>query len=287
MAVAGSVLKLGGKKNVNYRRGMLLAASIAGLLGFVGCAVNPITGRSQVMMVSDTEAAQQSAAAYSQLVSQAAQQGALDTVPAMAERVRAIAKPLIQQAVQARPETRNWQWAVHVLASDEVNAWCMAGGKIAVYTGLLEKIAPTDDELAQVMGHEIAHAVLSHQAEKLSRSRMQQLGVGVGVIAGAALGYDLRGVAGLANTVATVGLQLPNSRQAESEADTVGIELAARAGFDPRAAVTLWQKMLQTGGGRSPGWLSTHPSPEERIENMRAMAQRLMPVYQAATGKPG
>lgn len=264
------------------RHSLALIAPLA--LAFVaGCATNPITGRQQAMMVSDAQAAQQSAQAYSQLLSQASHQHALDTDPAQTQRIKAIAQPIIAQAELKRPETRNWQWDLHVLRSDEVNAWCMAGGKIAVYTGLLQKVKPTDDELAQVLGHEISHALLSHQAEKMSRVQMQQLGVGLGVMAGAAAGYDLRGVAGLANTAATVALQLPNSRQAESEADSVGIELAARAGFNPNAAVTLWQKMIQVSGGAGGSdWLSTHPNPQARIAAMQQRAQQLMPVYEAA-----
>jgi predicted Zn-dependent protease len=253
-------------------------------LGAGGCATNPITGRSQAMLVSDAQAAQASVQAYQQVLSEASQQGALDTNPATLGRVQSIARPIINQAMQMRPETRSWRWDVHVLRSNEVNAWCMAGGKIAVYTGLLQKVQPTDDELAQVLGHEIAHALLSHQAEKMSRMQMQKLGLGVGVLAGAVAGYDLSGLAGLADSLATVGLQLPNSRQAESEADSVGIEMAARAGFNPNAAVSLWEKMIRVGGSGGPDWLSTHPNPESRIQAMRARAQQLMPVYEANRG---
>jgi predicted Zn-dependent protease len=247
----------------------------------VGCATNPITGRSQAMLVSDAQAAQESAQAYNQLLSQAQQQSALDQDRTQLSRVQSIARPLIAQAVQMRPATGNWQWDVHVLQSPEINAWCMAGGKIAVYVGLLQKIRPTDDELAQVLGHEIAHALLSHQAEKMSRVQMQNLGLGVGVMAGAAIGYDVSGLAGLADSLATVGLQLPNSRLAESEADSVGIEMAARAGFNPNAAVSLWEKMIQVGSSGGPDWLSTHPNPQSRLQAMRARAQQLMPVYEA------
>lgn len=247
-----------------------------------GCAENPITGRSQLMMVSDQEAAQQSGQAYSQLLAKAEQSRALDTNRATIERVRHITGRLVEQAQMMRPETQSWDWDVHVLNTDEVNAWCMAGGKMAIYAGLIKKIQPTDDEIAQVMGHEISHALLSHQAEKMSRVKAQNLGLGLGVIAGAAMGVDLTGAAGLANSLATVGLQLPNSRENELEADKVGIELAARAGFDPRAAVSLWQKMLNVGGNRPSEWLSTHPNPETRLQNLQVMAEQLMPVYQAA-----
>jgi predicted Zn-dependent protease len=262
--------------------GILLLVLAAG-----GCATNPITGRQQAMMVSDAAAAQQSSQAYSQLISQARQKGALDEDTGSLQRVQSITKPLVAEAVKMRPETGSWHWDVHVLKSNEINAWCMAGGKMAVYTGLLQKIQPTDDELAQVMGHEIAHALLSHQAEKMSRAQMQKMGVGLGVLAGAMFGYNLSGMAGLADSLATVGLQLPNSREAEAEADSVGIEMAAKAGYNPQAAVTLWKKMLATGGGTSPDWLSTHPNPESRIAAMQAKAEKLMPIYEANRGKRG
>ena len=265
-----------------YRR--LVTTAVFAALIFVagGCATNPITGRDQLMMVSDQEAAAQSGQAYSQLLGKAQKSRALDTHQATVNRVRNITERLVEQAQSMRPETRAWQWDVHVFNTDEVNAWCMAGGKMAIYAGLLQKIQPTDDEIAQVMGHEISHALLSHQAEKLSRVKAQKLGMGLGVLAGAAVGVDLSGIAGVADTMATVGLQLPNSRQNELEADSVGIELAAKAGYDPHAAVSLWQKMLNVGGNRPSEWLSTHPNPETRLQRLRVLAEQLMPVYQAA-----
>lgn len=269
---------------VNRFLAALLAIQLS--VGIAGCVTNPITGRGQIMLVSDNKAARYSAQAYDQLLLNAEKQQVLDEDPATVNRVRSIAQPLIAQAAALRPETRHWQWEVHVLKSDQVNAWCMAGGKIAVYTGLLQKIRPTDDELAQVLGHEIAHALLSHQAEKMSRLQVQKLGLGLGVLAGAIAGYNLGGVAGLADTVATVSLQLPNSRKAESEADAVGIELAAKAGYDPFAAISLWEKMIKVGGSGGPDWLSTHPDPEQRLQSMRVKAQQLMPVYEANRRAP-
>ncbi|RYU60808.1 M48 family peptidase [Methylolobus aquaticus] len=246
------------------------------------CATNPITGRSQAALVSDAEAAKSSQQAYSQLVAEAHRERALDTDPATLSRVRTITDKLVVQAQNLRPETRSWRWEVHVLRVNEINAWCMAGGKMAVYTGLLDKIKPTDDELAQVMAHEISHALLSHQAEKMSRVTMQKAGLQLGMIAGAIAGYNLGTVAGLADSAATLALQLPNSREAESEADAVGMQLAARAGYNPQAAVSLWEKMLHASGSRTPEILSTHPSPETRIDAMRKLAEKYMPVYQQA-----
>jgi predicted Zn-dependent protease len=258
----------------------------AAALTLNGCATNPITGRSQAMLISDAQAAQSSQQAYSQLLSEAHRERALDTNAQTMDRVRSITDRIVAQAQILRPETRGWRWEVHVLQVDEVNAWCMAGGKMAVYTGLLEKIKPTDDELAQVMAHEISHALLSHQAEKMSRVQMQRAGLQLGVLAGAMAGYNLGQVAGLADTAATLALQLPNSREAESEADHIGMQIAARAGFNPQAAVSLWEKMLHTGGSQPPEWLSTHPSPETRIAAMRKLADQYMPIYEKAVRAP-
>ncbi len=261
-------------------KGWLLLIALTSL--FSGCATNKITGRSQTMIISDETAAKESSQAYAQLIGEAAQKRTLDHDTYQLSRVQSIAKPLIAQAIKLRPNTQDWKWDVHVLKSDEVNAWCMAGGKMAVYTGLLDKIQPTDDELAAVMGHEISHALLSHQAEKMSRQMVQKGGLYAGVIAAGMFGYNVRGLASVADAAATVGLQLPNSREAESEADKVGIELAAKAGFNPAAAVTLWEKMLKVDGGGTPEWLSTHPDPQSRIAAMKIEAQKLMPVYEAS-----
>ena len=259
-----------------------VALIVALCLGQTGCVTNPITGRSQTLITSDAEASRESATAYSQLLQEARINKSLDTDAQLLARVEAITRPLIAQAIQLRPETRSWSWDVHVLKSKEINAWCMAGGKMAVYTGLLQQIQPSNDELAAVMGHEIAHAVLSHQAEKVSRAQLQRAGIQAGVLAGALLGYRLGGMASLADNIATLGLQLPNSREAESEADSVGLELAARAGFNPQAAVTLWQKMQTHSTGGTPEWLSTHPDTQARIKAMQIKAGQLMPVYEAA-----
>ena len=250
------------------------------------CVTNPITGRSQAMIVSDQEAAKVSRQAYLQLLSAAHCEDALDTNPQTLLRVLRITDRVAAQAMQLLPETRSWQWEVYVLQSNEANAWCMAGREMAVYTGLPEKIKPSDDELAQVMAHEITHALLSHQAEKISRVRMHRAGLQLGALAGAIAGYDLSGVAGLADSAAAVALQLPNSREAESEADKVGMLLAARAGYNPQAAVSLWEKMLRSSSGAPPEWLSTHPDPETRIGAMRTLAEEYMPVYRNAAGAP-
>jgi predicted Zn-dependent protease len=196
------------------------------------------------------------------------------------QRVQAITKRLIAQTPNFRDDAAKWPWEVHVITTDEVNAWCMPAGKMAMYTGLIQKLNATDDEIAAVMGHEISHALREHSREQISRQMSTQLGVG---IVGALLGIGDLGQS-IAGQVANVTLNLPNSRAAETEADRIGIELAARAGYDPSAAVSLWQKMSKLGGGQPPKWLSTHPPHEDRINDLRQYAQKVMPLYQAAKG---
>jgi predicted Zn-dependent protease len=169
-----------------------------------------------------------------------------------------------------------WAWETNVITSPEVNAWCMPGGKMAVYTGLIEKLNITDDELAAVMGHEIAHALREHARERASE---QMIASGVISVGSALLGLGDIGQQGA--QFAYMGLLgLPNSRRHETEADRVGIELAARAGYDPRAAITLWQKMGQAGGGEAPKFLSTHPSQSDRLNDLGNYAQRVLPLYE-------
>jgi predicted Zn-dependent protease len=167
---------------------------------------------------------------------------------------------------------------------ETVNAWCMAGGRMAVYTGLLDKVDPTDDELAQVLGHEISHALANHTAERMSVALATSAGLAV---AGALSKDDNSAALGAVALAAQLAIQLPNSRAAESEADRIGIELAAKAGYNPNAAISLWQKMEKAGGGGPPQFLSTHPSPENRQQTLAALAPQMMPYYeQARRGAP-
>ena len=161
-----------------------------------------------------------------------------------------------------------------------VNAWCMAGGRMAVYTGLIQKLDPTDDELAQVLAHEISHALANHTAERMSVALATQAGV---VLAGV-LSDDAQKTMSRAAVAAALAVQLPNSRTAESEADEIGIELAAKAGYNPNAAVSLWQKMANVGGGGPPQFLSTHPSPANRQERLAELAPQMMAYYEQARG---
>jgi len=234
--------------------------------------------REQRFLVSGQEMNQAATLAYQQEMKKAAAKGALNRDPAQVARVRSIAKRLAAASGNFRSDAPGWAWEVNVVSADEVNAWCMPGGKIAVYTGLINRIKPTDDELAAVMGHEIAHALREHGRERASEQAVQS---GLVALGAALLGLGEGGTQ-LASIVADVTFGLPHSRAQEVEADRIGVELAARAGFDPRAAVTLWQKMAQAGGGSPPQFLSTHPNPENRIGDLQEYAARVMPLYQAS-----
>jgi predicted Zn-dependent protease len=234
--------------------------------------------RHQRMAVSSEEVNAGSAKAYSQMMAQAQQKGALDRDPAQVARIKTIVGRLIPQTKVFRDDAGKWPWEVHVISLEDVNAWCMPAGKMAIYTGLINKLQATDDELAAVMGHEIAHALREHSREQMSQQAIAQAGIG---IAGALFGVgDLgQNVAGM---VADVTLFKPKSRGMETEADRIGVELAARAGYNPQAAVSLWQKMEKLGGGQPPQFLSTHPSHETRIADLQNYSAKVMPLYQAA-----
>jgi len=237
--------------------------------------------QSMSSLVSSADMDRSASEAYGKLMSDAKKKNQLDSDPAQVERVRRIARRLIPSTAAFRADAPGWDWEVNVITSQEVNAWCMPGGKIAVYTGLLTRLAPTDAELAAVMGHEIAHALREHGRERASEQMAQQIGVSV---LGAARGLGDLG-ARLTQTVLEVTLSLPHSRTQESEADRIGVELAARSGYDPRAAVTLWEKMGKVGGGKPPEWLSTHPSDQTRTRDLQSYSERVYPLYEAARAR--
>lgn len=262
----------------NARIALLVA--VAALVA--ACATSP-TGRRQLMLVSEQQAISASRQAYVQEIGKAKQQGKLVTDKRVLNRVDVITERLVAQAVVMRPDSAQWQWSVEVIDEPKtVNAWCMAGGRMAIFTGLLLKVDPTDDELAQVMAHEIAHALANHTAERMSVAMAGQ----AGVIAAGLLSDNPGQAMAMTAVAAKVALDLPNSRTAETEADRIGIELAARAGYDPRAAVTLWQKMGAVGGGAPPAWLSTHPSDEQRQQRLGQLSLKMMPYYQAPGARP-
>ncbi len=282
---------------ISYIRGLALAVKSAAMKHWVkyfglpaliaaaalaGCSTNPITGRSQLMIVSEDMAVSQSAAAYSQMMGQLGKKKQVEADSPRVQKVREITDKLIVHAIRFRPDAANWKWEVQVINDPKtVNAFCMAGGKMAIYSGMWDQLKATDDEIAQVMGHEISHALASHTRERMSVA----YGTGaVTTIAAIALGAGDQ-AAQLMQQAAIVAIQLPNSRESESEADQIGIELAARAGYDPKSAVTLWEKMGKLGG-TPPEFLSTHPSPEHRAARLKELGEKMQPFYLEARANP-
>ena len=258
--------------------------ALALLLLLTACQTSSLTGRSQYMVVSEQMAVSQSAAAYVQMMGELDKKKKIEAGTEREKRVREITDRLVAQAVRVRPDAKGWVWEVKVIDDPKtVNAFCMAGGKMAIYSGMWEKLKATDDEIAQVMGHEIAHALADHTRERMSIAMTSAAVTTAAAVAITVAGGDER--AGLALTGAqlasVLAIQLPNSRESEAEADQIGIELAARAGYDPKAAVTLWQKMGKEGGG-PPEFLSTHPSPQNRAARLAELGAQVAPLYEAA-----
>jgi predicted Zn-dependent protease len=235
-------------------------------------------------LVSAEQVEKSAAQQYAQMLSQAASKNALAPKDnAQLLRLRAIARRIIPQAMEWNPRAKDWQWEVNLIGSDQINAFCMPGGKIAFYSGILSKLKLTDDEVAMVMGHEVAHALREHARERMGKNAATGIG--------ASLLSQVLGLGDIGQTVTNYGAQLLTlrfGREDESEADLVGMELAARAGFDPRAGVTLWQKMGAANQSAPPQWLSTHPSGSTRIAEIEANLPKVMPLYQRAkSGKSG
>jgi predicted Zn-dependent protease len=229
-------------------------------------------------LVPAQELEQSAAQQYSSMMAQAAAKNALfaDDHPQV-RRLRAIAKKIIPFATQWNDRAHSWRWEVNLIRSPQVNAFCMPGGKIAFYSGLIDKLKLTDDELAMVMGHEIAHALREHARERMGKNAAT--GAGVNVLTQL---FGLGQVGQLGLNMGAQLLTLEFSRDDESEADLVGMELSARAGFDPRAGITLWQKMTANNGAAPPQWLSTHPSGKTRIADIETNLPKVMPLYQRA-----
>lgn len=247
---------------------LLISASVLS-----ACSTTPI-GRKQLMIVSPKTAVVESEKAYTSTVAELNQNKQLVTDPAWVNRIQTITGRLITHAVASHPETKDWKWSVAIIDDPKtLNAWCMAGGRMAIYTGIVTQLNLSDDEIAQIMGHEIAHALANHTAERMSRAVLMNTGLQVASqVVGEAGQTALSGTA----LAAQYALELPNSRTAESEADRIGIELAARAGYHPRAAVTLWEKMQQVGGGGGPEFMSTHPSPGNRAKSLAELESSML-----------
>jgi predicted Zn-dependent protease len=247
--------------------------------GYVSSTQSGAVGveRKQLMLVSASQMEQGARQAYTQMMSVTAKKGALNQNKVLLQRVRTIANRLIPQTAVFRPDAPNWQWEVNVITSKELNAWCMPGGKIAFYTGIIETLKLTDSEIAAIMGHEIAHALREHGRERASQGMVTNVGLSL-VSAYFGLGS---GGSRLAQMAVDVTLTLPNSRGHEQEADRMGVELAARAGYDPYAAVNVWKKMSEVSTSNPPEILSTHPSHTTRIADLKVYAKRVEHLYHA------
>jgi predicted Zn-dependent protease len=231
------------------------------------------------MMISSSEVNRLSAVGYNEQNQKAKEKNILVTSGQTYDRLKTIANRLIPQAESFRDDTKQWDWRLTLIDAPVLNATCAPGGKITFYTGIVEQLNLNDDEIAAIMGHEIAHALREHGRERVSQAMAQNLAVNVAMAA--AGGYG--GVISAANQVAYYVFTLPNSRENESEADAIGLELAARAGYNPIGAITVWQKMIKaTKDKRSPEFLSTHPSGETRIEQLSALMPAVEPLYKAA-----
>ena len=219
---------------------------------------------------------------YLQMLSQANTKRALQPKDhPQVMRLRAIARRIIPFAVAWNPRAKDWQWEVNLIGSDQINAFCMPGGKIAFYTGILDQLQLTDDEAGMVMGHEMAHALREHARARIAKTQ------GTGTLL--SLGAQLFGLGQLGDLAASVGTQLLTlkfSRDDEVEADLVGLEMAARAAYNPEASVSLWTKMAKaSGGGNGSSFLSTHPSGTDRISRLQENVPRVRGLYQQAQAR--
>jgi predicted Zn-dependent protease len=241
-----------------------------------GVEVGGNSAFSKLVPAEEVEAA--AAEEYIKLLADARAKGTLVSADnAQVKRLRAIAQRIIPLASEWNDRARSWKWEVNLLDSKEINAFCMPGGKIAFYTGILQDLKLSDDEVAMVMGHEMAHALREHARERMGKSAATGIG--------ASLLSQLLGLGDVGQTVTRYGAQLLTlkfGREDESEADLVGMELAAKAGFNPRAGVTLWKKMDASNSGAPPEWLSTHPSGSARIAQIEANLPQVLPFYERA-----
>jgi predicted Zn-dependent protease len=237
--------------------------------------------KPKLMVVPESVVNRTAEQRYLQMKQQAASRNLLNRDAPQVQRVQAIAQKLIPQGRRFNPESGNWAWEVNVIDSPSINAFCMPSGKIMVFRGLIEKLQLTDDELAAVIGHEIAHALLQHGRARMSEAVLKNVGIN---LAAMYFGLGDLGAAALAQA-AQLAITLPYSRGHETDADLVGIELAARGGYDPRAAITLWQKMAAASRGQPPQFLSTHPGHADRIRGIEANLPKVMPLYEKAIAK--
>lgn len=259
-----------------------LALLLFGALFFLtSCASSTKSGevgmdRKQLLLVSDPRVLSMAARSYDQTKEEAAQRDQLDKNPEEVRRVTAVMMRLIPQTETFREGASQWPWEVHVITSPDLNAYCLPGGKIIFYSGIIEKMHLTDGEIAAIMGHEISHALREHGRERMSEELLEQIGIEALVASGR---LDDK-YAGAANTVTSVMISLPHSRRQETEADEMGLELMARAGYNPEEALNLWRKMAAMGGSKPPELLSDHPADEARLEKLQSLLPKVMPLYQ-------
>lgn len=270
-----------------FMHGFFVISVLAGMFLVAGCASttsggNVGMGRRQLMLVSSEELESKSAEAYHQVKEEAARKNVLDRDQAQLKRIQEISLRLIPQAEVFRKDSQQWDWEVHLESNPELNAYCMPGGKIMFYSGIIEKLKLSDAEIAAVMGHEIAHALREHGREQMSEQILKMTVLQLGVQSGVVDKKYADALLVLSNFL----IDLPHSRSQESEADVLGLELMARAGYNPEEAISLWQKMASNGGGKPPEFLSTHPADETRIKNIRATLPKVLPLYRQAKQSP-
>jgi predicted Zn-dependent protease len=273
-------------RNTRYR---LIAFCIASITLFSACTTTTRPGvvgvnRQQLMMASQSEVERLSAISFNEQNKKAQDKKILITSGPQYDRLITIANRLIPQTTHFRDDTQKWNWQLSLINAPVLNATCAPGGKITFYTGIIDQLKLSDDEIAAIMGHEIAHALREHGRERLSQAMAQSAIANIALAAAGGYGAQINA----ANQVAQYVLVLPNSRQHESEADAIGVELAARAGYNPRGAISVWQKMMKaTQGKNPPEFLSTHPSGETRIEQLSALMPAVEPLYRDAPRAPG
>ncbi len=252
-----------------------------GFLYIIGCASSTEEGvvgvnRRQFLAFPEQQVNNMAAQSYDAEKNKAKQKNTLDQNQEHLKRLQNISKKLIPQTKGFRKDATGWDWEVHSITSPELNAYCMPGGKIIFYTGIIEKLKLTDGEIAAIMGHEIAHALRQHGRERMSEELAKQGVLQLAVISGK-LDPKYAQVVGLAFLA---GMTLPHSRRGETEADEIGLELMARAGYDPTEAVSLWKKMKSQGGPKRPAILSTHPADDQRIASIENLLPKVLPLYQ-------
>ncbi|MCF6340292.1 MAG: M48 family metallopeptidase [Sulfurimonas sp.] len=269
---------------------MKMITLIVSIILFTGCFYESSTGvgsvgveRKQLLLVSSDIMNEGAVSAYSKILEEAKKKNILNIDKKQLSRLRVILSKLVKQTYVFRKDALNWKWEVNLITSDDINAWCMPGGKIVFYTGIIDELELTEDEIAAIMGHEIAHALREHARERSSQGMLTQGAFG--------LSAQLLGIGSttvdLASWVTNVAILLPNNRFQETESDRIGVELSARAGYNPDAAVSVWKKMKKLSDKNPPEFLSTHPSHDNRINDLQTYAKRVKHLYKTKKEKYG